>query len=117
MLVIDLNSGRAEFTKLAACRSYILRKGRIIAVEGGQLPLGILDEINPGIQETQLERGDIIYMMTDGVTDALGEKSLAETMRGIKETTGAEMARRLVDAAAMRAGRRDDMTAVCIRVM
>jgi len=117
MLVIDLNSGRAEFTKLAACRSYILRKGRMIAIEGGQLPLGILDEINPGIQEAQLERGDIIYMMTDGVTDALGEKSLAETLRGIKETTGAEMARRLVDAAAMRAGRRDDMTAVCIRVM
>ena len=45
MLLIDLARGRAEFTKLSASRSYILRGGRVLTVEGGKLPLGILEKI------------------------------------------------------------------------
>ena len=116
MLTIDLNTGRAEFTKLAACRSYILRGGRIHPVEGGQLPLGILDEVNPGIQDAELRRGDIIVMMTDGVADAMNENMLMEVMRRITDYAPEDMARALIDAAAIKTDRRDDMTAVCVKI-
>ena len=116
MLTIDLNTGRAEFTKMAACRSYIVRNGKLIPVEGGKLPLGILDEVTPGIQDAEVKKGDVIFMMTDGVADVLNENVLSDVLKRISGTTADEMARAIIDAAAIRAGRRDDMTAVCVKI-
>ena len=116
MLTVDLNTGHAEFTKMAACRSYIVRNGRIHPVEGGKLPLGILDDVTPGMQDAEVKKGDVIFMMTDGVADVLNENMLMEVMRRAAGATADEMARALIDAAAVRAGRRDDMTAVCVKI-
>ncbi|MBQ2698355.1 MAG: SpoIIE family protein phosphatase [Firmicutes bacterium] len=116
MLMIDLDTGRAEFTKLAACRSYIVRGGRIQLIEGGQLPLGILDEVRPGIQQADLRRGDMVFMITDGVVDALSEPKMMEMMLEMAGGEPSKTARRLIDAAAGAADRRDDMTAVCVKI-
>ena len=117
MLLIDLDSGRAEFTKLAASRSYIVRGNRVHVVEGGRLPLGILDEVQPGVKCADLRRGDVVFMMTDGITDALTEKQLADTMLKAVSSGTEDMARFLVDTAAVTSrGRRDDMTAVCVKI-
>lgn len=117
MLLIDLNSGSAEFTKLAACSSYIVRGGRSIVIDGGRLPLGILDEVRPGISSARLRRGDVVFMMSDGVSDALGEDLLEEVLCAIVTRSPDRMAEALIDTAAMHAGgRRDDMTAVCVMI-
>lgn len=117
MLTIDLDTGQAEFTKLAASRSYIVRGKAVHVVEGGRLPLGILDEVEPGVRCARLRRGDVVFMMTDGVADALPEEVLSELMVVAVRSEEKDMARYLVDAAAMRSGvRRDDMTAVCIKI-
>lgn len=117
LLLVDLETGRAEFTKLAASSSYIVRGKAVHVVEGGKLPLGILDEVNPGLHYTNLRKGDVVFMMTDGVTDALPEDTLSELMIEAVRSKEEDMARYIVDAAAMCAsGRRDDMTAVCIRI-
>ncbi len=117
MLVIDLDSGRAEFTKLAASRSYIVRGNNVHVIEGGRLPLGILDDVQPGVKCADLKRGDVVFMMTDGVTDAFTEKQLTEVMLRTVRSANDDPARCLVDEAARNAhGRRDDMTAVCVRI-
>lgn len=117
MLLIDLETGRAEFTKLAASRSYIVRGDEVLTVEGGRLPLGILDDVRPGVSTARLRRGDVVFMMTDGVSDALTGPVLADLMRSAVRAAPQAMAEVLINAAAARApGRRDDMTAVCVTI-
>ena len=117
MLLLNLSTGVAEFTKLAACPTLILRDGALKRVEGGRLPLGILEKVQSGGFRTRLMPGDVLLMATDGVMDAAGEAALERLMR----REGEDMPRlaRLALAAAGRTcqgGRRDDMTAVCLRV-
>jgi hypothetical protein len=117
MLIFNLNTGEAELVKLAACPSLILRGDALYRVEGGRLPLGILEKVQPGKQRTRLQPGDVLLMASDGVMDAAGEAALERLMR----REGGDMPRlaRLALASAERAcqgGRRDDMTAVCLRV-
>jgi stage II sporulation protein E len=117
MLIINLNTGEAELVKLAACPTLILRGEALQRVEGGRLPLGILERVQPGGLRTRLLPGDVLLMASDGVADAAGEQALERLMR----REGEDMPRlaRLALASAERAcqgGRRDDMTAVRLRV-
>ena len=71
LCVVDLLTGTAEFSKLAACRSVILRRGEVVEVDGGRLPLGILEGVRPSVSRVELQPGDIIIMASDGVMEAL----------------------------------------------
>lgn len=117
MLIFNLNTGEAELVKLAACPSLILRGGALHKVEGGRLPMGILEKVQPGAQRTRLLPGDVLLMASDGVMDAAGEAALARLMHREGEDMP-RLARQALAAAegASREGRRDDMTAVCLRV-
>lgn len=117
LMQIDLAEARAEFTKLSACRSYLVRGGELIAVEGGRLPLGILEQVQPGFTSLRLRPGDTIFLMTDGVADALPEPALERLLTDTVRAAPENRAEVLVRAAAARTpGRRDDMTAVCVRI-
>lgn len=69
---VDLYSGKAEFIKLGAAASYICRGGRVISVYTRSLPAGILRQVSVEKNDMLLKDGDMVLMMTDGVTDALG---------------------------------------------
>ncbi|MGI6239891.1 MAG: SpoIIE family protein phosphatase [Christensenellales bacterium] len=117
MLLIDLANARAEFTKLSACRSYIVRAGEVMTIEGGRLPLGILEEVQPGITNVNVRAGDLIVMMTDGVAEALPEEVMEDLVVNAAFAPSEAIAEALVNAAAARAAkRRDDMTAVCVKI-
>lgn len=117
MLIFNLNTGDAELVKLAACPSLILRGDALHRVEGGRLPLGILEKVQPGKQRTRLQPGDVLLMASDGVMDAAGEAALERLMRGEGQDMP-RLARQALAAAegACQGGHRDDMTAVCVRV-
>lgn len=46
--------------------------GRIRALDGGGLPLGIFADAEPGIQRFALEPGEVLFLFTDGLTSACG---------------------------------------------
>ena len=55
-------------------------------------PLGILDDTDFSVYETQLNKGDIIFTYTDGITEAMnndeemyGEERLLESLNSIKD--------------------------------
>ncbi|MBR6541626.1 MAG: stage II sporulation protein E [Anaerotignum sp.] len=80
---IDLYSGHAEFVKLGAAASYLWRNGRVISLRSTTLPAGILKQVIPETNEMLLKDGDMIFMVTDGITDALGgEEETARWMKG-----------------------------------
>lgn len=115
---VDLVTGVAEFSKLAACRSVILRKGEVLSVEGGRLPLGILEGVRASTCRVELMPGDVIVMASDGVMEAAGEEALEEVLvrhshqppEMLAETLVTHM-ERLSDGA-----HRDDMTVLCARI-
>ena len=80
---IDLYNGHAEFVKLGAVASYIWRNGRVISLRSTTLPAGILKQVVPETNEILLKDGDMIFLVTDGITDALGgEEKAAGWLKG-----------------------------------
>jgi len=76
--------------------------------------LGASPEIEPEIQEVEVEVGDLILMCSDGLTEMVGSYEIA----GLLAASGADMhetARRLVDLA-NEAGGRDNISVVVVKV-
>lgn len=117
LLILNLSTGDGELVKLAACPTLIARDGEVMRIEGGRLPLGILEKVCPGVTRTRFAPGDVVLMATDGVMDAAGSEAL-EQMLLEGERDMPRLARRALAAAnrGCEGGRRDDMTAVCLRV-
>ena len=69
---IDLFDGHAVFVKMGAAASYLWRNGRVISLRSVTLPAGILQQVSPETHEMLMKDGDLLFLLTDGVTDALG---------------------------------------------
>ena len=117
MLILNLSTGEAAFTKLAACPTLIARDGVVRRVEGGRLPLGILERVQSRACRVRLLPGDVLLMGSDGVMDAAGGAALEKMMLDSAGDMPALAHRVQAEAAAACGeGRRDDMTAICLRV-
>lgn len=64
----DLYSGCVTLYKAGAAPSYIRKNGRVGYVESSSLPAGILSPIEFEQTRLQLEEGDIVVLVSDGVT-------------------------------------------------
>jgi len=71
--VIDLYTGRCELLKLGAAPTYIVHNGNVTRIESGSPPIGILDEARVTKSVTQLTKGDIVVMVSDGVISSCDE--------------------------------------------
>ena len=118
LCLIDLGSGIAEFSKLAACRTLILRDGELLRIEGGRLPLGILERVQSDVKRIRLKDGDVIVMGSDGVME-LGDGLMIDRIARLSaHLPPQQLAEKLVREAAIRRsrGRTDDMTCICVKI-
>ncbi|OOB76794.1 MAG: hypothetical protein BEN19_04025 [Epulopiscium sp. Nuni2H_MBin003] len=76
--IIDTSTGIAKILKAGAATTFILRGNEIFTIKSESLPVGIIKDADIEIHNIQLEYGDIIIMVTDGLlstnTDALGRE-------------------------------------------
>lgn len=72
MALIDEYSARTTFLKIGSSPSFIKRGGEVIPVEASNLPIGIIQDIEVDLVTLQLQPGDTLIMMTDGIYDAPG---------------------------------------------
>lgn len=70
MCIIDLYTGVAEFIKIGAVSTFLIRKGSIEVLKSSSLPVGILNNLEPEIKTKKLYNEDIIIIVSDGVTDS-----------------------------------------------
>ncbi|HIW83102.1 MAG TPA: SpoIIE family protein phosphatase [Candidatus Dorea gallistercoris] len=80
--LFDLYSGSCEFVKAGASATFIKRKDQVERITSTTLPIGVIQEIEIDVEQRELESGDFVVMVTDGVMDALpaGEQdTLMET--------------------------------------
>ena len=116
VMLIDLKSGTATYTKHGAPASFVLRNGRLLALYSEALPIGIIGQAESSSRSIRLKDGDAVIMMTDGVSDALGDglcKAITENVLGFGDT---EMAAHALLDAAEANGRDDDMSVIVARI-
>jgi stage II sporulation protein E len=67
LAMIDLQDASAKFLKIGSSPSFIKRGSKVIKVEAGNLPMGIIPEFEVDVVSEQLKAGDLLIMMSDGV--------------------------------------------------
>ncbi len=102
--IIDLYDGWVEFIKIGAVSTFIKRKDGVEVIPSHSLPVGILDEVNVDFTKRQLEDGDMIVMMTDGLLESNPfredkEKWIIEELVGLKSRNPQRIAKHLLDQA------------------
>jgi len=115
MCMVDGVDGWADFIKVGAEGSYILRDGRAEPVVCPAPPLGILDSVEPVTVRRQLFAGDIIIMMSDGV---YGSGDWLESVLAQLDTTRAvdELAEYILELSLEHQPQQDDRTVIVSRV-
>ncbi|SEL96012.1 stage II sporulation protein E [Paenibacillus sp. OK003] len=72
MALIDEYTAETTFMKIGSTPSFIKRGQEVIQVSASNLPIGIIKDIEVDLVTVQLQPGDILIMMTDGIYDAPG---------------------------------------------
>ncbi|MCH5252832.1 MAG: SpoIIE family protein phosphatase [Lachnospiraceae bacterium] len=69
MVSVDLHTGKCEIMKNGAAATFIRRKDRVDTVLSRALPVGVDMEAESDVAATEIEDGDMIIMVSDGVID------------------------------------------------
>ena len=120
--LFDLYQGSCEFVKAGASATFIKRKKEVEKIESTTLPIGVVQNIELDREERNLESGEYVIMVTDGVMDALPEGSqeekLVEFIRETDIVNPTEFARGILSQVLKSSGGMpmDDMTVLVIGI-
>ncbi|MCM1040213.1 MAG: SpoIIE family protein phosphatase [Ruminococcus sp.] len=113
---LNLYTGACEFIKVGAACTYIKRENLVDRLSARNLPLGLFQQIEPETMYRQLQDGDYIIMLSDGVLEALeqgiGEEILPEIIGRTSHTNPGQIANQILSYCLHQSkGQvRDDMT-------
>ncbi len=112
----DLYTGGVSLFKAGAPASYLRQNGRVERIDIPSLPAGILQNVTFEEAQAQLNSGDLLIMVSDGVLSD-GDEWLIEEIEGWNGSPQA-LSEHLVATAYHRRqdGHDDDATALCIRI-
>lgn len=117
--VLDLKTCSADFIKYGSPYGFIINDNGIKIVEGNTLPLGIIDELKPSVASTPLESGDMLLLLTDGISDAFGNSGdMIDFLRTVPAKNPQTLTDEILNHAIKLNGgeKKDDMTALAVRV-
>lgn len=115
--LFDPAAGMMSLAKHGAPPSYILRNGKLSTLYAEALPVGIIEDARPAVCNVDMQRGDIVIMMSDGIADALGSELIAAvTERTISAETADDAANSLLDLARRKGRTKDDMSVIVAMV-
>ena len=117
---LDLYDGICEFTKVGAAASFIKRDHMVEQISTGTLPLGIFKGVEGDSVRRRLIDGDYVFLLSDGIIDAVEESNYKEELCEIISKLEMENPRDLSEALLQivlrkTGGRiRDDMTVLVL---
>ncbi len=117
ILRADLYTGQIELLKAGAAPTFILKGNTVQKLESDSLPVGILKGVGFDRQNSKLSDGDLVLVVSDGVTatgtdwiEAELELNARKSVREIAGRIANEAKRRRID------GHSDDVTVVAVRI-
>ena len=116
---VDLDTGIADVVKIGSPMGFILSENSLKILDGGALPLGILDSIRPDAKSYELKENDVLLFLSDGITGAFPSSAdLYEALKRIPVINPQELVESLAQQALSLYGgvAKDDMTALAVRL-
>ena len=117
---VDLDSGRADIVKIGSPLAFLLTETQTEILESESLPLGILDAVRPTVLSRDLNDGDVLVFLSDGITAAFGSSAdIADFLGTMRLTNPQAVADDLLAGALNRTGgiAPDDMTVLAVRIL
>ena len=115
-VLIDLATGEMQMLKSGAAPGYLICGNEIRTLYSEALPIGIIRDIAPAISNYAVRNGDMLIMMTDGVSDALGIELIAAIHEHVSALSDPEdIANALLDDAKLLSSA-DDMSIIVIKI-
>ena len=114
---VNVYNGKASFYKAGAAISFLRRDKEVFIIQMQSLPIGIIRNISFASESIELETGDIILLVSDGVTTEdcgwINDELLAWSTNNMQD-----LAKHIVNLATLRGDEstRDDLTAVAVKV-
>lgn len=114
---INLYTGAVSFFKAGASNSLVCKGKKVYKYGNPSMPLGILREIEFDKEETTLSRGDILLMMSDGVSTS-AYPIIVKELRSFNKKDPSALAERVVEIAKTSNGQghADDITVIAVAV-
>lgn len=127
LLVVNLYSGEADFFKICAEPTFIIREGLVSIIKASSLPVGIIEDIEITSLNRTLEHGDVLVMVSDGLLevprgkeDKNKEEWLTDILLDVADMEPQEMADLILKLTQTSAGGPakvlDDMTVITARL-
>ena len=126
--IVNIKTGKTYFVNCGHNKPLIKHKnGKYEYLDiDNNLPLGIFSDTEFEVYETKLQKGDIIFTYTDGITEAAnnlnelyGEKRLEDSLNSIKENDDiTEIIKRIKENLSIytaEAPQSDDITMLCFK--
>ena len=115
--VLDLINGRIGFYKSGAAPTYVFRDGSLFKLGSRTFPIGIIKDPDVGSINMELLPGDVIVMVSDGVTGGREEcPELFEMLRSRIATHSSEQLAEAVIRYAEDTDSPDDISVIVIKV-
>jgi stage II sporulation protein E len=121
---VDLYTGDAEFIKIGAAATFLLRDGKVFVIRSTSLPIGMLKDVDMEISKRKLSPNDVLLMVTDGLLDIsemYGDKEdwIANALRECRFINPQEIADYILfEAQRLSEGFiQDDMTVLAARIL
>lgn len=116
LMELDTACGHAVFAKSSAAPTYVIRGGTVYKLRSRSLPLGILRDSEPQLLRFRMHPGDVVVMVSDGVTQGNDECSWLIDLLSDPLPDSMDDLRLDILRHAMASGSPDDLSAIAIRV-
>ncbi len=113
MLICDRMTAMASVTKSGAAPCYLSRGGTCRVISASTPPLGILPRVQSAVTNVNLQKNDVLVMVSDGVYPTGGEDALPAVIEAAGVLTAEKMLSEVVEYLSSVKTCGDDMT-VCV---
>ena len=116
MAVVDLYEGSAEFYKVGAAATFLKREEGVECLLSTSLPVGVSYQMEIDDMKKQLEDGEFLVMVSDGVLEYLHvpepEETMGEIIESIQTNNPGKLAKGILEKVMLFTGGKvmDDMT-------
>ena len=120
--IFNGKNGKMKFYKIGAATTFIKRKDRVETLTVSAMPMGIVDGLKIDYVTVNLNPGDEVIMISDGVTDSRREDLtmgwLQDTIRKIRSRDPQTMCDLIINKAVENYGikEKDDLTVLTIGI-
>ena len=118
LLRVDLFTGEAGVYKYGAAPTYVKKGYSVSRITGTALPAGLTagEGVSPDVTRLQLEAGDCVLLVTDGVAGSASDQWVRDRLAAFDGGSPRELAQALIDDSGAQVGAADDRTALVLKL-